>query len=57
LLIDAYQKNPKLLPPLVQQRYNSAEICRQVLADHIAGMTDRYALVEYRRLFDPDVRV
>lgn len=56
-LIEAYQANPKLLPPHVQQRYNVAEIRRQVLADHIAGMTDRYALVEYRRLFDPDVRV
>lgn len=56
-LIEAYQNNPKLLPPKVQQRYNSAGIQKQVLADHIAGMTDRYALVEYRRLFDPDVRV
>lgn len=56
-LIEAYQANPKLLPPNVQQKYNAAEVRRQVLADHIAGMTDRFALVEYRRLFDPDVRV
>lgn len=56
-LIEAYQANPKLLPPNVQQKYNAAEVRRQVLADHIAGMTDRFAIVEYRRLFDPDVRV
>ena len=24
--------------------------------DYIAGMTDRYAIVEYRRLFDPRER-
>ncbi len=27
----------------------------RVVADYIAGMTDRYALDEHRRLFDPDV--
>ena len=56
-LIEAYQQNPKLLPPALQQRYEPTENRKQVLANHIAGMTDRYALVEYRRLFDPDVRV
>ena len=25
----------------------------RVVADYIAGMTDRYALSEYRRLFEP----
>jgi hypothetical protein len=25
--------------------------------DYIAGMTDRFALDEYRKLFDPDERV
>ena len=28
----------------------------RIVADYIAGMTDRYALDEHRRLFDPDVR-
>ena len=26
----------------------------RVVCDHIAGMTDRYAIAEYRRLFDPE---
>jgi dGTPase len=28
-----------------------------VVADYVAGMTDRFALDEYRKLFDPDERV
>jgi len=56
-LIGAYQDNPRLLPPDVQVRYEEAEDRNAVLADVIAGMTDRYAVVEYTRLFDPEVRV
>ena len=29
----------------------------RTIADYIAGMTDRYAIQEHRRLFDPSVRV
>ena len=29
----------------------------RVVADYIAGMTDRYALDEYKRLFDPYEKV
>jgi len=29
----------------------------RVVCDYIAGMTDRYALDEYKRLFDPYERV
>jgi dGTPase len=32
----------------------SAEMRARTVADYIAGMTDRYALDEHRRLFDPD---
>jgi dGTPase len=28
----------------------------RVVADYIAGMTDRYALLEHRKLTDPGVR-
>jgi len=55
-LIDEYQKNPNLLPPDVQKQFAVAEP-KSVIADYIAGMTDRYAVREYARLFDPDVRV
>jgi dGTPase len=45
---------PECLPPehqaLCQDR-SKAETAR-VVADYIAGMTDRFALDEYRRLFD-----
>ena len=54
-LIEEYGKNPNLLPPDAQKRY--ADEGRLAIADHIAGMTDRYAVREYARLFDPDVRV
>ena len=29
----------------------------RVVADYIAGMTDRFALEEYRKLFDPFEKV
>ena len=29
----------------------------RIVADYIAGMTDRYALEEYKKLFDPYERV
>jgi dGTPase len=32
----------------------STEMRARIVADYIAGMTDRYALDEHRRLFDPD---
>jgi dGTPase len=55
-LIDEYQKNPNLLPPEIQKQFAAADD-KAVIADYLAGMTDRYALREYARLFDPDVRV
>ena len=33
------------------------ETIARVVADYIAGMTDRFALDEYKKLFDPDERV
>jgi len=54
-LIEEYEKNPNLLPPDAQKRH--ADEGRLAIADYIAGMTDRYAVREYARLFDPDVRV
>jgi dGTPase len=35
---------------------HGADARARVVADYIAGMTDRYAIVEYRRLFDPAAR-
>jgi dGTPase len=49
--------DPRLLPPQYQDKLRTAPEDRagraRVVADYIAGMTDRYAIREHRRLFDP----
>lgn len=51
-LFDAYVKEPQMLPTETQERLEEADLHR-VIADYIAGMTDRYALDEWQKLFDP----
>ena len=46
----AFFADPRLLPPDFR---SEGEQPRQI-ADYIAGMTDRYAMREYRRLFAVD---
>jgi len=54
-LYERYLDNPRLLPE--ETRRAGADNPRErTIADYIAGMTDRYAIEEYRRLFDPTVR-
>ena len=48
----AYLETPDMLPPTVQQQVADLGLER-ALTDYLAGMTDRYANEEYRRLFDP----
>ena len=50
-LYEAFSAEPVLLPPDYQDR--SGDEGRQVrmIADYIAGMTDRYAIREHRRIF------
>lgn len=55
-LFHAYLADPRLLPTKTQARLQT-EIPPRVVCDYIAGMTDRYALDEYARLFDPMTRV
>ncbi|MGH8617387.1 MAG: deoxyguanosinetriphosphate triphosphohydrolase [Burkholderiales bacterium] len=51
-LFRAFMDEPRLLPPQYQTR---AEADRaRTAADYIAGMTDRYAMREHRRLFAVD---
>lgn len=54
-LFNAYLKEPAMLPSDVQQRLDNAPLHR-VIADYLAGMTDRYALDEWNKLFDPYAR-
>jgi dGTPase len=51
-LFNAYVQEPKMLPTDTQKLLNTAPIS-QVVTDYIAGMTDRYALAEWEKLFDP----
>jgi dGTPase len=51
----AYLKEPAQLPPEVQKRIESRGLHRAI-ADYIAGMTDRFALMEWQRLNDPFTR-
>ncbi|HQV69976.1 MAG TPA: deoxyguanosinetriphosphate triphosphohydrolase [Thermoflexales bacterium] len=52
----AYLDEPRILPKEVQGNIQSQGVYR-VVCDYIAGMTDRYALDEHARLYDPHERV
>lgn len=55
-LFDAYVDRPELLPPDFQQ-WAEREGTHRAVCDYLAGMTDRYAEQDYRKLFDPTERV
>jgi dGTPase len=50
-LFQYYLTNPDHLPE--QFRNGSGEDLQLLVADYIAGMTDRYALAEFEKLFLP----
>jgi dGTPase len=51
-LFDAFDGEPNLLPKEHEARQQ--EIGARAIADYVAGMTDRYAIREHRRLFEID---
>jgi dGTPase len=55
-LFQSFVSEPQQLPPQYQERVEKDGLHRAV-CDYIAGMTDRFALDEHRKLFDPMVRV
>jgi dGTPase len=61
-LYGAFMEDIKLLPAEYRdaaqraQERDGATGRARIVADYIAGMTDRYAIVEYSRLFDPAER-
>ena len=55
-LFETYLRYPNLLTPKYQSRIERFGLQR-VVCDYIAGMTDRFALDEYKRLFEPYERV
>jgi dGTPase len=55
-LFRVFIEKPKQLPPRVLERAKKDGLQRAV-CDYLAGMTDRFALDEYQRLFTPYERV
>jgi dGTPase len=55
-LFQVYMSRPEALAFPVQERV-ATEGARRAICDHIAGMTDRKALDEYKKLFDPYAKV
>jgi dGTPase len=54
----AYLEEPRQLPWEVQERVQKGpDSLERILCDYVAGMTDRYAILDYKRLFDPEARV
>jgi dGTPase len=48
-LFNAFLSDPRLLPPEFQARAQTD--APRAIADYVAGMTDRYAIKEHRRIF------
>ena len=55
-LFNAYMRELRLLPPHFFSNIESMGKER-LICDYIAGMTDRFALDEYKKLFDPYEKV
>ncbi len=58
-LFEAFMVETKMLPPEQSERCRLLESSQgeegraRAVADYVAGMTDRYAIVEHDRIFDP----
>jgi dGTPase len=61
-LFEAFLADIQLMPPEHREAAARGETAQgaagraRAVADYIAGMTDRYAILEHRRLFDPAER-
>ncbi len=59
-LFEAFVDKPQLMPWVTQRKFNEAHETKnkwRVVCDYISGMTDRYAMETYSRLFEPDEKV
>jgi dGTPase len=52
-LFQAFIEETQLLPPEFQERAHHDK--PRAIADYIAGMTDRYAMIEHQRLFAVEI--
>jgi len=53
-LFAAYLQEPAILPEHIRENFGRFGEARTI-CDYVAGMTDRFAVEEYKRLFDPEV--
>jgi len=51
-LFSAYRNEPQMLPRHIQETIEERGLERTI-CDYIAGMTDRFAVEEYNKLFEP----
>lgn len=56
-LFSSYLANPRILPPTLCRTIEADGLAHLHVCDYIAGMTDRFALQEHAKLFDPHERV
>ncbi|MDP3939534.1 MAG: deoxyguanosinetriphosphate triphosphohydrolase [Deltaproteobacteria bacterium] len=56
-LFNTYLSQPEQMPSRFVSRLSEGDEIHRVIADYIAGMTDRYAMDEHKKLFDPHERV
>jgi dGTPase len=54
-LFNAYEQNPLMLPEHIQASIEKRGL-KRAICDYIAGMTDRFAIDEHQKLFDPTRR-
>jgi dGTPase len=54
-LFNAYHTEPVLLPRHIHMMIDQYSLERTI-CDYIAGMTDRYAIEEYQKIFDPTIK-
>jgi dGTPase len=51
-LFSSYVDDQELLPPTFRAHIGGAAPPERIICDYLAGMTDRYAIREYQKLFD-----
>jgi len=54
-LFGTFLADPQLLPPDRQVEKSDPSQCARCIADYVAGMTDRFAIAEHRRIFGYDL--
>lgn len=56
-LFETYLKNPRILPKSLYEEVVKTGKAKRLICDYVAGMTDRFALLEHKKLFDPSEKV